>query len=79
MHCLLEGYNSDNGCGRDVAKEEWAIARSLCVMRVLREDVWNDRYDWQGWLSRSIETARSCEPPTSRLTSRRVCCLACVH
>lgn len=32
----------------------------LCVIRVLQEDVWDDRLDWQGWILHSIEAARKC-------------------
>ena len=54
-------YYTTEGCKRDLQKEEWAMARGLCVLRVLQENVWNDRYDWQGWLTRSFEDARSGE------------------
>lgn len=56
------GWHTDDGCERDLLKEEWAVQRGLCVIRVLQEDVWNDRLDWQGWLVRSIAAARSGEP-----------------
>ena len=55
-------YYTDEGCERDLAKEEWAIAKGLSVVRVLQEDVWNDLNGWQGWLTKSIEAARSGEP-----------------
>ena len=55
-----EGF--DAGCERDLLKEKWAVQQGLCVVRVLQEDVWSDRYDWQGWLLRSIDHARSGEP-----------------
>lgn len=51
-------YYTDAGCERDLSKEKWAVERGLCVVRVLQEDVWHDRLDWQGWLVRSIEAAR---------------------
>lgn len=47
--CVHRAYYSDDGCGRDVGKEEWAIARSLCVVRVLQKDI----------LERSIRVAES--------------------
>ena len=53
-------YFSDDGCERDLLKETWALQQGLCVIRVLQEDVWNDRLDWQGWILRSIEAAREC-------------------
>tara|TARA_B110001452_G_scaffold43466_2_gene33297 strand:- start:7591 stop:8049 length:459 start_codon:yes stop_codon:yes gene_type:complete len=53
-------YFSDSGCERDIQKETWALQQGLCVIRVLQEDVWNDRLDWQGWILRSIEAAREC-------------------
>ena len=53
-------YFSDDGCERDLLKESWALHQGLCVIRVLQEDVWNDRLDWQGWITRSIEAAREC-------------------
>ena len=55
-------YYTDAGCERDLAKEEWATAVGISVVRVLQEDVWADRLDWQGWLTRSIEAARTGEP-----------------
>ena len=55
-------YYTPEGCERDVEKEQWAMSRGLCVVRVLQEDVWNDRNGWQGWLVRSIEAARTGEP-----------------
>ena len=50
------------GCKRDLLKEEWAITKGLSVVRVLQEDVWEDKLDWQGWLTKSIKAARSGEP-----------------
>ena len=51
-----------DACKRDLLKEEWAIQQGLCVVRVLQEDVWDDRFDWQGWLIDSIASARTGEP-----------------
>lgn len=59
---ISNGWHTDDGCERDLLKEEWAVQRGLCVIRVLQEDVWYDRLDWQGWLVRSIAAARSGEP-----------------
>lgn len=53
-------YYTDSGAARDLQKETWALQQGLCVIRVLQEDVWNDRLDWQGWILRSIEAAREC-------------------
>tara|TARA_B100001173_G_scaffold296259_1_gene291785 strand:- start:500 stop:892 length:393 start_codon:yes stop_codon:yes gene_type:complete len=50
------------GCERDLVKEKWAIAKGLSVVRVLQEDVWNDRNGWETWLTKMIEAARSGEP-----------------
>jgi very-short-patch-repair endonuclease len=58
---VSQAYYTDAGCERDLAKETWAVARGLCVVRVLQEDVWEDRYDWRGWLSRAIAAARTGE------------------
>ena len=52
---------SQESCERDKQKEEWAVTRGMCVVRVLQQEVWEDRYDWQGWISRSIAAARSGE------------------
>ena len=52
-------YFTHEGCARDLAKEEWAIGRGLCVVRVLQADVWLDRLDWRGFVVRSIEAARA--------------------
>jgi very-short-patch-repair endonuclease len=52
---------TDAGCERDLLKEKWAIAKGLSVVRVLQEDVWEDKPGWQGWLAKSIEAARSGE------------------
>ena len=51
-------YYTHEGCERDLAKEEWAVGRGLSVVRVLQADVWDDRYGWQEWASRSIEAGR---------------------
>lgn len=32
------------------------------MVRVLQEDVWADRFDWQGWLVAMVEAARHSEP-----------------
>ena len=42
-------------CERDKQKEEWAVANGYSVVRVLQEDVWSGRYNWEGWLQRCIE------------------------
>ena len=57
-------YYTDESCGRDLLKEEWAISEGLSVVRVLQEDVWEDKLDWQGWLTQSIENARTGEART---------------
>jgi hypothetical protein len=49
-------------CKRDLTKERWAIAKDLSVVRVLQEDVWEDKLDWKGWLTKSIKNARLGEP-----------------
>ena len=54
-------FFTDDGCRRDLQKEQWALERGLCVVRVLQEDVWLDRLDWEGWLIRSIKDARTSE------------------
>ena len=59
-HFWVQHNYTDDGCERDLLKETWALQQGLCVIRVLQEDVWNDRLDWQGWLLRSIEAAREC-------------------
>lgn len=46
---------------RDLAKEKWAISKGVSVVRVLQEDVWHDLFDWQGWVARSIQKARTVE------------------
>ena len=50
---------SEDGCRRDLLKEEFAMKQGLCVVRVLQEDVWVDRYGWQGWIVDSIAAART--------------------
>ena len=55
-------YYTAEGCKRDLQKERWAVLRGLSVVRVLQEDVWEDRYDWQGWLIDCFQAARSGEP-----------------
>lgn len=50
------------GCQRDLAKEEWAKTKKLSVIRVLQEDVWNDRNGWRRWIRSCIDKARSSEP-----------------
>jgi hypothetical protein len=60
QHFWVLYHYTDDGCERDLLKEAWALQQGLCVIRVLQEDVWNDRLDWQGWILRSIEAAREC-------------------
>ena len=57
---IAKRYYTDSGAARDLQKETWALQHGLCVIRVLQEDVWNDRHDWQGWIRRSMEAARGC-------------------
>ena len=49
---------SQEGCERDLLKERFATQKGLCVIRLLQEDVWKDRLNWQGFLRRSVDTAR---------------------
>jgi hypothetical protein len=50
------------GCERDLAKEEWATARGMCVVRVLQQDVWDNRRKWGSFLKESIDAARTGAP-----------------
>ena len=52
-------WYSDDGCARDVAKEKWAVAQGMSVVRVLQVDVWEDRLGWDGYIVASVEAARS--------------------
>ena len=55
-------YN-ERRCGLDKLKEEWAVTeRGRCVVRVLQDDVWWDKYDWQGWIVRSVASSRHGAP-----------------
>lgn len=47
----------EEGCDRDVIKESWATERGISVVRVLQEDVWEDKYNWQGWIIQCVQTA----------------------
>ena len=53
-----ERFYTEEGCKRDLAKEEWAIPKGMSVVRVLQKDVWDDLFNWQGWVARSIQKAR---------------------
>lgn len=44
-------------CKRDVMKEDWALCSATPVIRLLQADVWNDRYDWRGWILSSARRA----------------------
>jgi hypothetical protein len=55
-------FYTNEACERDLVKEKWAIAKGVSVVRVLQEDVWVDKLDWQGWLAKSIEDAQSGKP-----------------
>ena len=46
-----------DGCSNDLTKEKWAVSQGISVIRVLQRDVWHDRNDWRGWLTRSIQAA----------------------
>ena len=54
-------FYTEEGCKRDFDKEEWAIKQGLCVVRVLQEDVWDDKLGWQDFLKRNINAARAGE------------------
>ena len=61
--CPLQHHHFSNGtCERDLLKEEWAISKGLSVVRVLQEDVWNDRLGWDRYVTDKIEAARLGEP-----------------
>ena len=67
-------FYTEEGCKRDVDKEEWAIAQGLCVVRVLQEDVWDDKLSWQYFLKRNINAesaglARVLKPDAPEYTS----------
>ena len=49
---------SQAACERDLEKEEWAWGKGIRVIRVLQDDVFRDRLDWRGWISRCVESAR---------------------
>lgn len=49
-------------CERDFAKEKWAIEQHISVVRILQIHVWKDQYNWQHWLTQSIEAARMSDP-----------------
>ena len=55
-------FYTNEACERDLVKEKWAIAKGVSVIRVLQEDVWNDRLGWDKYVTEKIEAARSCEP-----------------
>lgn len=40
----------------DLYKERWAVQHGWTVIRLYWADVYDDRYDWQGYLRRAIET-----------------------
>jgi hypothetical protein len=44
---------------RDAEKARWALARGQSVVRVLADDVHNDRNGWRAWLRRAIGEARA--------------------
>lgn len=50
---------SPEGCARDLAKEEWAFARSLSVVRVVQKHVWDELHDWKNWLETAINAAKN--------------------
>jgi very-short-patch-repair endonuclease len=63
QHFLCDTHHFSNGtCERDLLKEEWAISKGLSVVRVLQEDVWNDRLGWDRYVTDKIEAARLGEP-----------------
>ena len=44
---------------RDAEKARWALGRGQSVVRVLANDVHNDRNGWRAWLRRAIGEARA--------------------
>ena len=48
---------------RDSEKARWALARGQWVVRVLADDVHNDRNGWRAWLRRAIDEARAGAAP----------------
>ena len=65
----FRGVENLDHAKRDFFKESWALAQQHSVVRVLQEDVWFDRGDWQGYLQQSISRAQEspqvCCPPAS--------------
>jgi hypothetical protein len=51
------------GCNRDLEKEEWSLdgQRNLSIIRLVQEDVWDDRNGWDTFFLRSMKAARKIE------------------
>ena len=50
------GYFGDKGTPqRDLEKEQQLLARGYQVLRVLQEDVWDDKNGWENWLLGEIK------------------------
>ena len=56
-------FYTEEGCRRDLAKEEWALAKGTSVVRVLQEDVWEDRFGCDQHILRSVRDSRSQRRP----------------
>ncbi len=64
QHFWSDAYHfSEEACDRDVDKEAWAIKARICVVRVLQDDVWADRFGWREWIAAKVSTARMAEAP----------------
>ena len=42
---------------RDLTKEQWCLARGIPLLRVSQRSVWYNRFDWQEFIARNVESA----------------------
>ena len=55
---------SEEGCKRDFNKETWAVGtKRTSVIRLLQDDVWEDKYGWDTYLRTRFEKARVAPNP----------------
>ena len=48
---------------RDLLKERMSLDAGISVIRVLQMDIWHNRFDWQGYILRSLEMTWAAEVP----------------
>ena len=49
----------EHNAKNDLEKTKFALIQGYSVIRLLQDDVWNEKYDWKSWLVETIEKLKS--------------------